>query len=198
MTKEQVEIRRTILEDLALSMRVRGKDGTGMFSVKNKQIHIAKLAIPVEKYLKDYRYQSLIDIQADIVIGHTRWKTTGEINDEQAQPLEVETVIGVHNGTLKNWQKIYPDALFDSEAVMHLLYQNRLRDITGNHAIVWVDKNNLNRINFYVKGKTLSLCFVEELQTTFFCSLAYNLKAIIAYFFENRKIEKLYGSSYII
>lgn len=68
-----------------------------------------------------------------LLMGHNRWATQGEINEDNAHPFEFDNVIGAHNGTIDQWglSKLDGKHLFDvdSQVLFHHLSNNSLQDL---------------------------------------------------------------------
>jgi hypothetical protein len=126
------------------------------------------------------------------IIGHTRAKTVGsEFNPLNNHPILVGKIIGVHNGGVKNYKKIYdkhknmtPLGEVDSEVIMQLLAENandRALDeedikyvterIVGPRAVIAYNREHPEKvIYFHDKDRPLELAYIEELGLAVICS----------------------------
>lgn len=93
----------TKLRWLAVLNEKRGRDSTGVYSVKNnkaKEKTLYKTAVEASKFIMD---ENAVDAMrgAFHVVGHTRAKTYGVVSKETAHPFEYNLttkVVGAHNG----------------------------------------------------------------------------------------------------
>lgn len=119
----------------------RGKDATGIATMfANCDYMGLKMGIPsanfvsrfggTEKdfdgYIKIWREKSS---PAKMIIGHCRKSSVGNPEDNaNNHPIKIDDIIGVHNGTLTNHEKIFKllkcdrDGTVDSEAIFRLLH----------------------------------------------------------------------------
>ena len=126
------------------------------------------------------------------IIGHTRAKTVGsEFNPLNNHPILVGKIIGVHNGGVRNYKKIYskhknmsPLGEVDSEAIMQLLAENAndrelgeedikfvTERIVGPRAVIAYNRDHPGKvIYFHDKERPLELAYIEELGLAVICS----------------------------
>ena len=119
----------------------RGKDATGIATLFSNCDYMGlKMGIPstdfvsrfggTEKdfdgYLNIWRKKS---VPAKMVLGHCRKSSVGNPeNNNNNHPIKVDDIIGVHNGTLTNHDRIFEllkcerDGTVDSEAIFRLLH----------------------------------------------------------------------------
>jgi len=126
------------------------------------------------------------------IIGHTRARTVGsEFNPNNNHPIIVGKIIGIHNGGVKNYKKIYemhkemtPQGEVDSEIIMQLLAKNandRALDaqdikyvserIVGPRAVIAYNSSYPEKvIYFHDKERPLELAYIPELGLAIICS----------------------------
>jgi hypothetical protein len=126
------------------------------------------------------------------IIGHTRAKTVGtEFNPLNNHPILVGKIIGIHNGGVKNYKKIYekhkkmtPQGEVDSEVIMQLLAEKSNGRALGEKDIKYVTERIMgpraviayNRdfpdkvIYFHDSERPLELAYIEELGLAVICS----------------------------
>ncbi|GAE93149.1 glucosamine-fructose-6-phosphate aminotransferase [Gracilibacillus boraciitolerans JCM 21714] len=137
-------------------------DGMNVFKVKGR---IATLRDKVDR-----------DVSANMGIGHTRWATHGEPNEENAHPHQSNSgrFTLVHNGVIENYYEIRNEFLTgitlhsetDTEIVVQLIEQfvNQTNDVLagfrkalsvlkGSYAIALMDNQNPERI-YVAKNKS--------------------------------------------
>lgn len=144
----------TAMKTLLILDSLRGTDSTGIAVIdRNGETKLAKqVGNPFELFEHASYNRSLLGINRAI-IGHNRFGTQGAVNRRNAHPFDFDTLVGVHNGTLKNKWKLEDANQFtvDSENLYHHIEKKGLRDaldiIDGAWALVWWDKNE-ETINF--------------------------------------------------
>lgn len=143
---------RILFSELMLKTEVRGKDATGLYQVmSNGDWMMTKKAQKVTEWLFQSREDSQCEdpiVYSDImdswgehpeelsaIVGHCRAKTVGSTTNENNHPFAIQldekhALLGVHNGTLYNHERIFdrlPKVLkrqgtVDSECIFHFLY----------------------------------------------------------------------------
>lgn len=145
---------------------IRGEDSTGLFGVtKGNTVDVLKG--DADGYLfthsKDYQdMEKKIYQKYHIVVGHNRKATAGAITPENAHPFQEGRIVVVHNGVVRNFDKLTKDIKnadeveVDSHALAHLLAKQdakgALEQINGAFALVWYD----------TESRTLSLARNDE------------------------------------
>lgn len=125
----------------------RGGDATGIFTPTHGVVKTTKEA---PEFLKDGK---LLLNQDNIFIGHLRSGTSGDkTNVNNAHPFEFNSLVGVHNGTLRNiWNILKKEGIdkekekigVDSEALYRIINEkgpNIISEIDGAMALVWYDR----------------------------------------------------------
>jgi len=133
---------------------VRGPHSTGVLKVKNLQrdkIDVVKsLGTPwdmIKEKGEEYYGGKGPVMSGDhvVLMGHNRWATIGEVNEENAHPFVSGPIIGAHNGTLpyderrklNDWDKYGTD----SEALYHNIetrgVKETINSIRGAWALTW-------------------------------------------------------------
>lgn len=83
---------------------MRGIDSTGMAAIPFPDSKVGpvilKSTVNSIEFLDRNSVRRAIATGQAALMGHTRWRTVGEINRENAQPFEYDQIIGTHNGTL--------------------------------------------------------------------------------------------------
>ena len=96
-------VHKQIFRDMLTVCQIRGRDSTGVISVKqdNTVDHVKMVGTP-EFLLDTKKYERQCEGgSVKALIGHTRAKTIGAATQRNAHPFEFDSVIGVHNGTLR-------------------------------------------------------------------------------------------------
>lgn len=144
-------------------LEYRGYDSCGVCYGDLNKIAIYK-SVGNTNCLKEY----VPNDEYTFAIGHTRWATHGAINKINAHPHVYKNYIIVHNGIINNYLKLknvnnintYSDT--DTEVIAHLLAKYSMRELfnilEGNYAILYINKNEPNRIYFMCNKCPLLLC----------------------------------------
>lgn len=147
-------------KDGLLLTQLRGRDATGAFAVKHNDETAYAKALGTPEILFDMKsYDTALSGFPKVMAGHCRSKTQGDNTRANAHPYDFDGIIGMHNGTLRNYYKLdgYDHKATDS----HCLYYNIDRygleetfqeiDPTGAWALVWWNKTD-NTLNFLRNG----------------------------------------------
>lgn len=140
---------RTLVERLLMVDAVRGSHSTGVYGVG--QGVVKQVGNPFELF-HTRGFDTVA--KAPVVIGHNRYATVGSINKWTAHPFETEKIVGVHNGTLRNWKSVLPEAntfSVDSECLIHAIDKLGIEEVwkkvDGAIALVWYDQE-ASTLNF--------------------------------------------------
>lgn len=158
-----------VFSQLLYLQAFRGMDSTGIavsgFPVADgkSEVTVIKQTLPAPDFLDMDRVKTTIAGGKQLLLGHARSRTVGEVNKRNAQPFEFDHVVGVHNGTLSGGAKnrLEGPAIFyptDSEAMYSRLNNEgldgvaKLTDKDDAMALVWVNKDD-HTLNFYRNSK---------------------------------------------
>jgi hypothetical protein len=184
----------------------RGVDSSGFWP--NKDGKITKLVGAVSKTLLPFT--ELDELSTNSFIGHTRSKTTGIINEENAHPFYFENegkfIIGAHNGTISNWSELrryyeYTDLStigMDSRFFFyhHLrnLDDNRMfTEVDGGTAVIYTtDGETLNVWRNHLRPLYRGVIKVDKVNHMYLSSVEESLQAIGCIKVEEFKTECLY------
>lgn len=175
-------------KELLIIDQLRGKDSTGVLSVKRhniNQVTIAKQVGGPDELMNDKRFDNCFMGQINVLIGHNRWKTKGDVTRKNAHPFEFDEVAGVHNGTLQNQWKLEDGNSFqvDSEALYNHINKKGARDALktaqGAIALAWYNKVH-GTVNLYRnKERTLYMVHTKDAKTVFFASEGWMLEGVL-------------------
>lgn len=164
-------------------LEYRGYDSAGI-AMMNSDLHVYKIAGKVkslEKFIKGK------ETHGTIGIGHTRWATHGEPNDENAHPhlSENNDIALIHNGIIENYDVLKLElkkrghnfkSETDTEVLVHLIEDIQVNEnlsldeavrlalnkVEGAYAIVVLSKSNPDMLIAARKGSPLVIGLGER------------------------------------
>lgn len=149
-----------IFQQMLIADTFRGVHSTGVAAIdvdKQYQPEIVKYPVPAWDFLEFKGAGSIINVHAQILMGHNRHATMGEVNKANAHPFLVQdSLVGAHNGTLhkhssKKFITDWDDFGTDSEAALNSFATRgeveTLQNIGGAWAFVWYNYLD-NTLNF--------------------------------------------------
>lgn len=151
LTVQHEKIMRTLL----ILDSTRGEDSTGVAVIGKWEgnVKIAKQVGDPFQLFDHKSYDKAFSGMQRAIIGHNRWATVGQVVRQNAHPFENNSVVGVHNGTLKSKHLLADASQFkvDSENIYHAFDKHGVQDtmnyMNGAWALVWWDKDD-QTINF--------------------------------------------------
>ena len=142
------------LKTLLILDSLRGVDSTGIAAIgRDGDARVVKSIGNPFELLEHRMFQPALNRSNRAIIGHNRFATQGGVNRKNAHPFEFDSLVGVHNGTLRNKHKLADSAQFqvDSENLYHHIdkhgLKDALKDLDGAWSLVWWD-NTTDSLNF--------------------------------------------------
>ena len=202
LTEEEEKVRQESMiflgsELLQLSQE-KGKDATGVSLLFDDGNYVGlKMGIPSIEFISRYgktskEYGGFIkvwresDLPVRTFLGHCRSTTRGSsLDNVNNHPVKVGDIIGVHNGTLTNDDKIFSnlkckrDGIVDSEAIFRLLHhfskngtepfttkmlEEVVRRLTGTFAVLAFSGNNPYQVCAFRDGRPFEMALVKPLK----------------------------------
>lgn len=171
------EVDLKVFRDLMHMSVLRGHDGTGVAAVPypkregdRPEVRLIKSAGNGYEFMDRKAVRDLISTGHSVFIGHTRWRTVGEVNSNNSQPFDYPEVAGAHNGTIsiKGTLLLEGGKYFgtDSEALWSRIDSLGLNetlamlDDDDAMALVWYDKTD-NTLHMY-RNKERPLWYVID------------------------------------
>lgn len=181
---------RAVFRDLLDVCQTRGRDSTGAIMINRMQSYRYVKEVGPPTFLFDRKaYSNYIENGSHAAfIGHCRHKTVGEVSRSTAHPFEYEEegIIGVHNGTLRNYHHLDGHAYgkVDSDVLYGHLAKNGPEEtfdrIEGAWACVWWDEEE-ETLNFIRNDeRPLFFCWSEDRRKMYWASSVWMLQAIQA------------------
>jgi hypothetical protein len=191
-----------LFRDLGLTSQLRGTDGAGVYQIRSstsgkknfwnlEQLYRNQYGftslhnmIDDNKNHKDYR-ELLQNQSVDLIIGHNRAATIGDVRQSNCHPFVKDNIVGAHNGTLYEKQ-YYHITKTDSELMFEDIDKNGLvevlrdfRDPKSAYAITMYDRND--RHMYFVRNdlRTLAFAFNEDRGVMYWASELGMLKYIV-------------------
>lgn len=182
---------KAVLSDLLYLDTLRGKDSTGVLAVKRSRSYsVIKKTIPGYEFIEEQSYKNMLNVNDQVWLGHNRFKTVGNASRANAHPFEVTndegftTLVGVHNGTLKNKFQIERDLPesygTDSEALFNFIdkagddLKAEMAKVEGAWSLVWWDAPS-NQLKFLRnKERPMFIAYTKDKKAIMFAS-SYNM-----------------------
>ena len=175
------------IRNAMLAGSVRGEDGTGLYYINGKnpeEVSYLKKANNPYWLLTDKKYpafeKSLME-SAQVVVGHNRFATKGNLTDLNTHPFQQGPITMVHNGTIHSGLTYGKNVEVDSHALTIALANEGIKifsKITGAFACVWHDARD-GSLNI-AKNMERPLAMVKSRSTYFFASEAGMLCWLVA------------------
>ena len=178
----QLEILKRTLTNLTDESSARGTDSTG-FSIMNPLERFTYKTLTDSSTLtRTNEWSNVIDkIDRDtsIVLGHTRFATTGAKVVTNAHPFNIGEVVGIHNGVIYNFNQVarglgksIPQV--DSEVIFQSLNKieksKAFESINGDFAIAWAKENNTTLHLAREDGRPMVVSYWKKAKVLFFAS----------------------------
>jgi len=200
LSEKQRYRRARVLEGLLYANASRGTDATGLATICDDERCVYKRAVPSYQFVEDKAARGHMRTSMPLVLGHTRYGTTGKNTDDNAHPFEEGNVIGTHNGVISNYTSIdayirqaleidakdYNWAAVDSQTVFRLFnhvgpakYRDAIEKVRGSAALVWHDQRNPSALWMVRHGNPLNLAWVPSMGTLFWSSQYDHLSSVL-------------------
>jgi len=187
-----------VFTELLLLNQARGKDAAGLAMIRRDGTYsLFKRPGPAAKLVMEEKYSEIIgrlDNATTCILGHTRWKTRGsEANSFNNQPLRAGRVIGCHNGTILNADRLFKryrlrrTAETDSEFIFRLAdkkdsiedFTACVSDVRGCMSAVFT-RTSAPATVLVIKGnKPLTLWYHKGFRAVFYSSEEWPLMRVI-------------------
>ena len=182
-----------INRNLTVLAQARGRHATGFAVIGPSRSFIKKWAIDFDELLENGIYKKEVEkdfpIDTRYLMSHTRYATLANKKDDAAaHPYQFSSLVGCHNGTITNWQKIAKDNqqadwLTDSQAALWLIDTmedpaNALMALDGWWALVWVKDGKLHLTR--TDERPLAVAYVEQIKTLFWASNEKDLHDVLS------------------
>jgi glutamine---fructose-6-phosphate transaminase (isomerizing) len=165
-------------------LEYRGYDSAGVALVDNcGKVHITKAKGKLAELKELLDQVKELDHYATTGIGHTRWATHGEPNQQNAHPHQIDRVTLIHNGIIENYSELREELKLkgadfksetDSEVAAHIInsefnknedplisFTNSCKKLKGSYAILALDKETPNSL-FIAKTATPIIIGIGE------------------------------------
>ena len=178
----QLDILKRTFTNLADESSTRGKDSTG-FSIMNPLNRYTYKTLTDSSTLTRtdewFNVIDKIDRDTSIVLGHTRFATTGAKVVTNAHPFNIGEVVGIHNGVIYNYNQVarklgkaIPQV--DSEVIFQSLNRKdkskAFESINGDFAVAWAKENNTTLHLAREDGRPMVISYWKKAKVLFFAS----------------------------
>lgn len=163
----------------------RGTDSTGIagrsFGMDKGDVVTLKTTLASPEFLDLNKAKGIISASDQMILGHTRSRTVGDVSKKNAQPFDFDNVCGAHNGTLSYSAKNKLEGQgkvcgTDSEALWYRIDKDgfdealKLTDDKDAMALTWYDKKR-HRLNFYRnEHRPLFYCYSPDRKKVYWAS----------------------------
>ena len=140
-----------LFQEMLCADTFRGDHSTGYFEAQDSgKVWYRKEALNGWEFVKEHEALLCLDRNTRVLVGHNRYATMGALNAENAHPFFHGPITGVHNGSIHNWEDIFPKSNtfdVDSDALYGYLNDNSLDElldlgIDGAFTLVWYDSSD--------------------------------------------------------
>ncbi len=220
---------------MLVNAQSRGSSATGFVmsyydrDLKKNKVSVIRAPIPASQFVKSQEYIKLINKFSNdthFLLGHTRAPTGSAPprNNLNNHPHRSGNIIGVHNGHISNFRKLWkeklkgltPDSECDSEVIFALINKYRqmgksnmeattqaMSDIEGWYAFSYIDMKEPTTLWFARdngEAASLECCWMRQMRVALFASEEeiYSSAAIKAGFHKTALTGKLFAKSTIV
>lgn len=165
---------------------IRGPHSTGVSVVTTHDDTWAKAAMLPQDFFDTRHFKGAMEGVKQLIMGHNRYATVGKVNTACAHPFDFDNIMGMHNGTLRNWRAVLANSgAYDVDSECLLAHMNEhgmdvFSKLDGAYALCWYDRNdrtfNLLRNN----QRPLSTRMTKDKRTMFYASEAWMIAACAA------------------
>jgi len=196
--KTELEEIGRVFTELLLLNQARGKDAAGVAMIRRDGTYsLCKRPGPAAKLVLEVKYDEImgrLDNGTTCILGHTRWKTRGtEANSLNNQPIRAGAVIGTHNGTILNADRLFKRyrlrraAETDSEFIFRLAdkkeniedFEVCIRDVRGGMSAVFTRTSATDTVLVIKGNKPLTLWYHKDFRSVFYSSEEWPLEKVI-------------------
>ena len=174
---------KAVFRDMLMLDTIRGAHSTGIAMIDSlADVHLLKTIGTPWDLMELKAYDIMFHRKPKLLMGHNRWATKGKVNKRNAHPFENDTIIGTHNGTLRN-QSLLPDHTdfdVDSENIFHSFDKQGIdatvKNLNGAYALVWWDKA-VKLLHFLRNNeRPLFYCYTKDRELMLYASEVFMLR----------------------
>ena len=175
-----------VFKQLLIIDSIRGEHSTGILAVHtNGATNVHKQVGSPFELFDSKALDETMKYTCNLLMGHNRYATTGDVVKKNAHPFECGGLIGAHNGTLRNKYllKDSADYTVDSENLYHHMDEHGVADtlkiVNGAFALSWYDIDE-ETINFIRNDeRPLHGTFSLDMKTLIWASEPWMLTSIL-------------------
>jgi len=216
-----------LFTELLQTTSARGEDATGVTTLfENGDYMIQKMGIASPKFISRFGnkasdFEGYLNLctknenPIKALIGHCRKSSVGNTTDnENNHPIKVGEIVGIHNGTLKNHNKIFKklncgrDGVVDSEAIFRLIkhftndckepltlniLEETIRRLDGTYSCITYNANIPYQIGIFRDGRPMEFALIKGLNLLIITS---EKKFVDKALYDYNKQAKLYKNGF--
>lgn len=168
-------------QELLYMSALRGRDGTGVLAVNTRPSHTVyrnyKTIQESNDFLKIHGKKDgfLSSSLWNILMGHTRWATVGDVSNKNVHPFDVGPMIGAHNGTLQSLM-FYDKKKTDSQVMFEKMTKQGIIPVLASTSwhdawAVTIFEKETDKLYLATNGqRPLSVGIVQDADVMFWAS----------------------------
>lgn len=182
-----VEKRQVLSTALCVMNTSRGDESVGVAAVNRRWKSPAiwkDTGTPVDA-VRQRGFRNVVNLNAPVLIGHTRWSTHGTVSKKNAHPFHIGDCVGAHNGVISNVsafrEKTGKNYAVDSQFLIHMLAtDNYVGYVEGPANLTYVKLKDSPDLSLVRWGNPLGVAMLSDNQGLIWSSEETHLESALA------------------